>query len=118
MKYSKEQHTIWVREWRKKHPGRTAELSRKHTQYVRENYVWVPGGKHIKGPKRPQPAVCELCEKPAERMNYHCWDAENTLHGLWCCGICLKSLHSPTTKESEKFELDYILLKEEITRSY
>jgi len=101
--YTTEQMTACMREYRKKHPERSAEASKKFTQYMRDNYCSVPGGKQVKGPKRTQPATCELCEKELKRPLYHCWDAENTLHGIWCCRSCLR-LISHSSEIQQKYE--------------
>lgn len=92
-----------------------------YRNYYRRNYVgtWRGGNYvHIRGNKRVRPDACELCGKPAKRLNYHHWDDSNLRRGMWVCYQC----HIRVAELIDKNGLDmalqlverYVTLKTEI----
>lgn len=68
------------KQWRLSHPGYMKE-------YFRNNMLQI-NGKTQKVKKRPRSTKCEICDKSWSRLNYHHWNNENTLYGIWICNPC------------------------------
>ena len=99
--------------WRRTEKGR--EKVRRHTEWVRRNYIGVrlPNGKRkyirVQG-KRPYSEVCELCGVFGKRLVYHHWDDGDYSKGLWLCQHC----HNIAEAADEGLPQKYLELKKQI----
>ena len=61
------------------------ELERRHR-------LTTTGHKRLSGTKRPYPygiyGICELCNKPKQRLDYHHYDDNDLSKGVWLCSFC------------------------------
>lgn len=96
-----------VKEYRKKHP----EVRRKWTR----NHVLSTKNKQIYGNKRPFPEdnSCELCGDEKTRLEYHHYDDNDLLKGLWLCVRC----HIFAEKTDKGLQRRYFELKETIFKN-
>ena len=45
-------------------------------------------GEYVYVKKRPRPNTCEICRKPARKLDYHHWDDSHLEWGIWVCVQC------------------------------
>lgn len=65
-----------------------------HRDWERKHRLTTSGHRKVLGKKRPYPvdSVCELCHSSitpkGESLDYHHWDDNNLMKGLWLCRSC------------------------------
>lgn len=79
-------------------------------EYLRHNYTSTKNGV-VRARKRQRPdGICELCIRPTPRLEYHHWDDNNMLRGMWVCRSC----HVFATRAENKGYQIYQELKRQI----
>lgn len=102
---------------KQENPAKYEEMIKRHTRKAKENArrfeVATTNGKIIKGIKRDRPKdeLCELYGFKPKRLNYHHYDDNDLLKGMWVCGEC----HWAVEKfEKENFFKRYVDLCRQI----
>lgn len=106
-KQLRDEKKAYAKRWLAEHPGYRKAYSRKNymTLYIDGKRV------RIRVPKRRRPSWCELCEKQSERLDYHHWNDEKPVFGLWLCTRCHRLAEVADRTDGNSLTNKYLALK-------